>query len=246
MISRLVWPQRQSLGAVSPQGPHAPSWQARWHRWLQPSCGRLHNWPQSGRGSEQRERVPAQRTSIAAAASPLQRLVLPQAQRSPQDAGSREHGPHGPGWHCRSQEWLPQSSGLPQVPPHANCSIPQVMSALCAPQKQGCMDETVHAGHSPAWHLSGQLWWPHARGRSQVPPQDHRTGSPHLLVWNCSRPQWQRPGWPGPVQREQGPGWQSSGHGCEQPRLRSQTSPQLCASQWGLASGWNSFPQKQV
>lgn len=85
-----------------------------------------------------------------------------------------------------------------------------------------------------------------AQKAGQASPQDHLGGSPHFVVVDSSRPQWHRPGGPTAWHFGQGPGWQSSGQRCLQPRSRSQTSPQLCANQCGLGSGSKIFVQKHV
>mmetsp|Transcript_53371 Transcript_53371/g.106170 ORF Transcript_53371/g.106170 Transcript_53371/m.106170 type:complete len:116 (+) Transcript_53371:200-547(+) len=95
--SRVVRPQRQVRETVLPHGPQGPSWQGRWHSWLQPIRDLPQSWPQSGMGSEHFMRWPTQRTSIAAAASLWQRRVFPHAQRSPQADGSRSQSPQSPG-----------------------------------------------------------------------------------------------------------------------------------------------------
>mmetsp|Transcript_29296 Transcript_29296/g.83283 ORF Transcript_29296/g.83283 Transcript_29296/m.83283 type:complete len:286 (-) Transcript_29296:361-1218(-) len=246
VTSRCIFPQRQSTVTLRPHVPQGPSWQVREHPCPQRSCRPSQREPQSGNGSVHFCRRPTQRTSSAAAASWLHRLVPPQAHRSPQVSGSRGHGGQSPAWQRCSHSCSPQSSGMPHGLAQLKSSWPQSRSSSVPPQKQGCNDFAEHGGQGPAWHRTAQKCSPQGSRFPQASPQDHLGGSPHFVVVDSSRPQWHRPGGPTAWHFGQGPGWQSSGQRCLQPRSRSQTSPQLCANQCGLGSGSKIFVQKHV
>lgn len=182
--------------------------------------------PQRDSRSAQERRLGAKRTIMAAATS-FDVSAFPQAQRWPQRPGVNRHSPHGPSWHNLSQVWYPQESFLPQMTPQLKSESPHGLNSLERPQWHLCSSILVQGGHFPGWQRSGQ-GQPQAKGLSQGVPQDHVSGSPHLVADLRSAPQWHEPGPPTAVHGGHGPGWQSSGQACGQPsRLRPQGSPQL-------------------